>query len=98
MHISYVKLFRDDEGTVRDSQEANGEFRNLQHQIELLKQALEREMNTVADLRELLDSVRRIAFELNDVDLEDGQVLRLRLETDQVRDWHKPNTSWTMTV
>jgi len=71
MHISYVKLFRDDEGTVRDSQEANGEFRNLQHQIELLKQALEREMNTVADLRELLDSVRRIAFELNEEILKD---------------------------
>lgn len=72
MHISYVKLFRDDEGTVRDSQEANGEFRNLQHQIELLKQALEREMNTVADLRELLDSVRRIAFELNEEILKDN--------------------------
>ncbi len=71
MHISYVKLFRDDEGTVRDSQEANGEFRNLQHQIELLKHALEREMNTVADLRELLDSVRRIAFELNEEILKD---------------------------
>ena len=71
MHVSYVKLFRDDEGTVRDSQEANGEIRNLQHQIELLKQALEREMNTVADLRELLDSVRRIAFELNEEILKD---------------------------
>ena len=66
MHVSYVKLFRDDEGTVRDTQEANGEIRNLNYQIELLKQALEREMNTVADLRELLDSVRRIAFELNE--------------------------------
>lgn len=71
MHVSYVKLFRDDEGTVRDSQEANGEIRNLQHQIELLKHALEREMNTVADLRELLDSVRRIAFELNEEILKD---------------------------
>lgn len=72
MHISYVKLFRDEEGTVRDTQEANGEIRNLQHQIELLKQALEREMNTVADLRELLDSVRRIAFELNEEILKDN--------------------------
>jgi hypothetical protein len=71
MHISYVKLFRDEEGTVRDTQEANGEIRNFQHQIELLKQALEREMNTVADLRELLDSVRRIAFELNEEILKD---------------------------
>ena len=72
MHVSYVKLFRDDEGTVRDTQEANGEIRNLNYQIELLKQALEREMNTVADLRELLDSVRRIAFELNEEILKDA--------------------------
>jgi hypothetical protein len=66
MHISYVKLFRDDEGIVRDTQEANGEIRNLNYQIELLKHALEREMDTVSDLRELLDAVRRIAFELNE--------------------------------
>ena len=71
MHVSYVKLFRDDEGIVRDTQEANGEIRNLQHQIELLKQALEREMNTVADLRELLDTARKIAYELNEEILKD---------------------------
>ena len=71
MHVSYVKLFRDDEGTVRDTQEANGEIRNLHHQIELLKHTLEREMNTVADLRELLDTVRRIAYELNEEILKD---------------------------
>ena len=71
MHISYVKLYRDDQGTVVDSQEANGEIRNLQHQIELLKHALELEMGTVTDLRELLDAVRRIAFELNEEILKD---------------------------
>jgi uncharacterized protein YeeX (DUF496 family) len=71
MHVSYVKLFRDDEGIVRDTQEANGEIRNFQHQIELLKHALEREMNTVADLRELLNTVRRIAYELNEEILKD---------------------------
>lgn len=71
MHISYVKLFRDDEGVVRDTQEANGEFRNLHYQIDLLKHALEREMNMVTDLRELLDEVRRIAFELNEEILKD---------------------------
>jgi uncharacterized protein YeeX (DUF496 family) len=71
MHISYVKLFRDDEGIVRDTQEANGEIRNFQHQIELLKHALEREMNTVTDLRELLNTVRRIAYELNEEILKD---------------------------
>jgi len=66
MHISYVKLFRDDDGVVRDTQSANGEIRNLHHQIDLLKDALEREMNTVTDLRELLDLVRSMALELNE--------------------------------
>ena len=71
MHVSYVKLFRDDDGIIRDTQEANGEIRNLQHQIELLKRALEIEMDTVADLRELLDEVRRIAYQLNEEILKD---------------------------
>jgi hypothetical protein len=66
MHISYVKLYLDDDGVVRDTQPANGEIRNLHHQIELLKNALEIEMQAVADLRELLDSVRRMALELNE--------------------------------
>lgn len=66
MHISYVKLYRDDDGVVRDSQPANGEIRNLHHQVDLLKNALEIEMQSVADLRELLDSARRIALELNE--------------------------------
>ena len=71
MHVSYVKLFRNEAGLVYDTQEANGEIRNFHHQIELLKVALEREMNTVTDLRELLDAVRRIAFELNEEILKD---------------------------
>jgi hypothetical protein len=33
-------------------------------------------MNTVADLRELLDSVRRIAFELNEEILKDNNAKR----------------------
>jgi flagellar basal body rod protein FlgF len=65
MHISYVKLFRDEDGIIRDTQEANGELRNLHHQINLLKDALEREMETVDNLHELLKGVRRIALELN---------------------------------
>ena len=72
MHISYVKLFRDDEGIVRDTQEANGEIRLLHHQIAQLKYALEMELDTVTDLRELLDTVRRIAYELNEEILKDS--------------------------
>lgn len=71
MHISYVKLIRTDEGEVVDTQEANGEIRSLRHQIELLKVALEREMDTVTDLKELLDTVRKIAYELNEEILKD---------------------------
>ena len=71
MHISYVKLIRNDEGEVVDTQEANGEIRSLRHQIELLKVALEREMDTVTDLKELLDTVRKIAYELNEEILKD---------------------------
>ena len=71
MHISYVKLFRNDEGTVVDTQEANGEIRNLKYQIDLLQHALEREMDTVTDLKELLETVRKIAYELNEEILKD---------------------------
>lgn len=70
-HISYVKLFRDDEGIVVESLDANDEIRHLKHQIDVLKYSLDREMATVADLRELLDSVRRIAYDLNEEILKD---------------------------
>ena len=66
MHVSYIKVYRDGDGEVRDEQSANGEFRNLHHQVELLKNALEIEMQAVADLRELLNSARRMALEINE--------------------------------
>lgn len=71
MHVSYIKVYRDSNGLVHDEQSANGEFRNLHHQVALLKNALEAEMQAVADLRELLDSVRKMALELNDQILKD---------------------------
>ena len=37
-----------------------------------------------------------IDFELTELDLEDGQGVQIRLETDQLRDWHKPYTEWSM--
>ncbi len=39
-----------------------------------------------------------VAFELIDLETEPGEGLQLRLETDQLRDWHKPSTSWSMTA
>ena len=37
-----------------------------------------------------------VDFELLDLMLEDGQGVQIRLETDQLRDWHKPFTEWIM--
>lgn len=69
MHVSYVKLFRDDEGVVRHSEEADSEFQQLRQQIK-------REQQTIVDLRELLDAVRRIAYELNEEVLKDSNAKR----------------------
>ena len=38
-----------------------------------------------------------VDFELIELDLEEGQGVQIRLETDQLRDWHKPYTEWSMT-
>ena len=35
-----------------------------------------------------------IDFLFEDVELQQGERLQLRLETDQVRDWHKPTAAW----
>lgn len=35
-----------------------------------------------------------VDFTFEDLTLEEGQTLQLRLETDQVRDWHKPTAAW----
>lgn len=41
---------------------------------------------------------KNVEFELIDFETETGESVQIRLETDQLRDWHKPNTSWTMTA
>ena len=35
-----------------------------------------------------------VDFLFEDVELQQGERLQLRLETDQVRDWHKPTAAW----
>ena len=35
-----------------------------------------------------------IDFKFEDIALEQGERLQLRLETDQIRDWHKPTAAW----
>ncbi|MGB1799150.1 MAG: hypothetical protein ACPHM4_07750 [Candidatus Poseidoniaceae archaeon] len=39
-----------------------------------------------------------VDFNFEDVNLEQGERLQLRLETDQVRDWHKPTAAWSTTA
>lgn len=63
MHISFVRIVRDESGQVIDTQNADGDMRALRRQIAVLRQALEIEMQAVADLRELLDHARRLAVE-----------------------------------
>ena len=39
-----------------------------------------------------------VDFEFTEFQFEEGQGLQLRLETDQLRDWHKPTASWSSTA
>ena len=59
----YVAVYRDESGVVVHSENANGEYRDMQQQIEQLRQALQIEMEMVSDLRELLDRTRKLAVE-----------------------------------
>ena len=54
----YVRLVRDRNGTIIDSFDANGEYRAMEMEIKTQKQL-------IADLRELLMLVRRIAVEVS---------------------------------
>jgi predicted RNase H-like nuclease (RuvC/YqgF family) len=59
----YVALYRDADGTVVHSENANGEWREMQTQITKLRQALQIEMERTEDLRELLDQTRKLVLE-----------------------------------
>ena len=39
-----------------------------------------------------------IPFEMFELEIEPGQGMQFRLETDQIRDWHKQLTDWSMTA
>ena len=58
---------------------------------------------SVVDQEILFDDTFRsnemsVSFELIDLEIGPGEGLQLRLETDQLRDWHKPSTEWSMTA
>lgn len=66
----YVALYRDENGVVVHSENANGEWRQMQADIKTLTEALNLEMERLADLRELLDSTRKLVLE------QDRKILR----------------------
>ena len=39
-----------------------------------------------------------VEFNLENLDLEQGNGVQIKLETDQLRDWHKPSAEWYTTV
>lgn len=66
MTVTYIKQFRDDLGEITHEHVADGEIRSMNYQIEMLRAELETERHTVAYLRELLDAVRKIAYDINE--------------------------------
>ena len=69
-----------------------------------LRVILERtEAGQVVSQEILYDSTFRtnevvIDFDLQDMTFEQGDGINLRLETDQLRDWHKPTADWSSTA
>jgi len=39
-----------------------------------------------------------IDFDLQDIEFSQGESIQLRLETDQLRDWHKPTAEWSVSA
>jgi hypothetical protein len=66
----YVALYRDENGVVVHSENANGEYRQMQADIKTLTEALEREIERHATSRELLDQTRKLVLD------QDRKILR----------------------
>jgi hypothetical protein len=60
----YIALYRDEDGTVVESQTVNHEVRQWLATIEELKLALYTEMHKVEDYKQLLDETRKITLDL----------------------------------
>tara|TARA_B110001452_G_scaffold232366_1_gene209630 strand:+ start:790 stop:1587 length:798 start_codon:yes stop_codon:yes gene_type:complete len=39
-----------------------------------------------------------VDFDLSEIEFSQGETLQLRLETDQLRDWHKPTAEWSISA
>ena len=94
------------EGVVTVEHDGSSETCSLRNPLQEchVRVILERTLDgSVIDQEILYDSTFRtdeqnVPFELNNIELDLGEGLQLRLETDQVRDWHKPSTAWSMTA
>lgn len=94
------------EGFVRVEHDGSSESCSLRNPLQEchLRVLLQRtEAGELIEETELFDDTFRsneqvVDFSFPDTVLEPGQRLQLRLETDQVRDWHKPNAEWSMSA
>ena len=94
------------EGVVTVEHDGSSESCSLRNPLQEchVRVLLERTVDgSVIDQELLFDDTFRtnehsVSFEMMDMELEIGEGLQLRLETDQVRDWHKPSTQWSMTA
>lgn len=39
-----------------------------------------------------------VDFQIEEIDIYQGEGVQIRLETDQLRDWHKPSAKWNVTI
>jgi len=94
------------EGVVNVEHDGNSESCTLRNPLQEchIRVILERTMDgSVIEQSVLFDDTFRtndidIPFELAQQEFMPGEGLQLRLETDQIRDWHKPLTQWVMSA
>jgi hypothetical protein len=94
------------EGYVMVEHDGSSESCSLRNPLQEchLRVVLERtEAGSVVGLDVLYDDTFRsnklvVDFALEGLEFEPGEGLQLRLETDQVRDWHKPMAAWSNTA
>ena len=92
------------EGTVNVEHDGSSESCTLRNPLQEchIRVIIERTMDgSVIEQSLLFDDTFRtndidITFEIKDEEFMPGEGLQLRLETDQLRDWHKPTTQWVM--
>ena len=94
------------EGVVNVEHDGNSESCTLRNPLQEchIRVIIERTMDgSVVEQTVLFDDTFRtndidISFELAQQKFMPGEGLQLRLETDQIRDWHKPITQWVMST